>query len=323
MDNAIYSIGIPTKNRADLLAELLSSMVAFGVKVPVVISDNNSTDHTQEVIISYSDRLNIVHIRQQYDLSIAQNFNAVLRNVTTKYLMFISDDDLLLPYSASYYTSLVNLLERDHRDMLAVYVNRCIFSTSDQYKSILDRLNWKSFSADSLKVFDVNEYILHTAKVGDGGHQPGMVLNMEIVEGSNLYFFDDGGNYLDKLYFINGNRFHKVAYHSQRAVCYRVYEGNTMKMQIDDHNRLFIKKIEEIIPNKKIVKNIKKIRLVYWCLLKRDYSFYHAYTIARELGVGLLSFIRIYFIKVFRMYLSDLKKGFIKRRNSRMLCNDR
>ncbi|RZK38834.1 MAG: glycosyltransferase, partial [Hymenobacter sp.] len=57
MNEFLLSIAIPTYNRADLLSKTLESVYqqisSVADRVEVIVSNNASTDHTQQVVEAY------------------------------------------------------------------------------------------------------------------------------------------------------------------------------------------------------------------------------------------------------------------------------
>lgn len=64
-EKPLLSICIPTYNRAEYLVKSLDSLICLPEfntsEVEVVISDNASTDNTQEIVKIYTDRYNTIH----------------------------------------------------------------------------------------------------------------------------------------------------------------------------------------------------------------------------------------------------------------------
>jgi len=59
------SVLIPTYNRAEILRETLEAMCQVkrdGLGVEFVVIDNNSTDHTKEVVEAFADRLPLCYL---------------------------------------------------------------------------------------------------------------------------------------------------------------------------------------------------------------------------------------------------------------------
>jgi glycosyltransferase involved in cell wall biosynthesis len=97
------SICIPTYNRADHLANCLNSIVICqaysNLKFEVCISDNNSTDQTENVVRDASKILSIKYHKNSNNLGHARNFLKVVSMAKGNFVWLLGDDDLLLPYA--------------------------------------------------------------------------------------------------------------------------------------------------------------------------------------------------------------------------------
>jgi len=94
----LLSICIPTYNRSEFLEKTLLSIVEaqrFEEMCEVVISDNNSSDNTREVVSKFSDKYrNIRYINNESNVGADQNFIKVLNLGNGKYLKLHSDKTL-------------------------------------------------------------------------------------------------------------------------------------------------------------------------------------------------------------------------------------
>lgn len=104
MDSPILTIAIPTWNRAPLLAEALDilqkqlSEQSFTQKIQIIISDNASTDNTNEAIKGFCENnplLNIVHHTQDTNTGYFGNFRKCRELSTGAYFWLLSDNDHL------------------------------------------------------------------------------------------------------------------------------------------------------------------------------------------------------------------------------------
>ena len=89
------SVIIPTYNRADFLVETLESV--FSQTVPpyeVLVVDDGSTDETEAVMGSWSDRLRYVRQENQ-GVAVARNFG--LRLARGEWVAYLDSDDLWTP----------------------------------------------------------------------------------------------------------------------------------------------------------------------------------------------------------------------------------
>ncbi len=96
----LLSIAIPTWNRAQLLARALACLrtqiIDFKNEVEIVISDNASTDNTQEVInnfIKSAEGINIISYKQNKNTGYYGNFKKVRELSNGKFFWILSDDD--------------------------------------------------------------------------------------------------------------------------------------------------------------------------------------------------------------------------------------
>lgn len=121
----IISIVIPTYNRASRLKDMLTRLSAHTEIiedwVEVVVSDNASTDNTPDVVTAFSERTGkaVRFGRNASNVGIDGNIHAVSRLATGRYLLLMSDDDLLLPGALSRLRELV----RTTPDLLFCFVN--------------------------------------------------------------------------------------------------------------------------------------------------------------------------------------------------------
>ena len=90
------SIIIPTYNRADLLLQALESVFAQTYQnYEVIVSDDGSTDNTEEVIQQFREKINYLKNAHSGLPSVARN--AALNQANGKYIAFLDSDDLWLP----------------------------------------------------------------------------------------------------------------------------------------------------------------------------------------------------------------------------------
>jgi glycosyltransferase involved in cell wall biosynthesis len=96
MDNPLVTIGIPTYNRADgLLKEALDSALNQTYKnIEIIVSDNCSIDHTEELVQSYHDS-RIKYYKQPINIGPFRNMNFCLEKAQGVYFLMLYDDDLI------------------------------------------------------------------------------------------------------------------------------------------------------------------------------------------------------------------------------------
>ena len=102
----LLSILIPTYNRKDQLARAIDSVLGqnfkneFNEQIEVVVQNNASTDGTYEFLESIKDSSPILKIfHNPKNLQIYGNFVEPLKNAKGKYVLYLTDDDYMLPHS--------------------------------------------------------------------------------------------------------------------------------------------------------------------------------------------------------------------------------
>ena len=100
MSGIRLTVGIPTYNRAGDLRVALDSVLIqvtdeLRDKLEIMISDNASTDSTQEVIREYSERYSglVSSHRNPSNLGFSRNVDAVIRHARGDFVLLLGDDD--------------------------------------------------------------------------------------------------------------------------------------------------------------------------------------------------------------------------------------
>jgi len=113
----LVSIGIPTYERAELLARSLASALAqTHSPLEVVISDNGSQDGTENICRAAARRdARVRYLRSHHNRGSTANFNALFGACRGEYVMMLADDDWLDP---DYVTACLRALQGDARSAL-------------------------------------------------------------------------------------------------------------------------------------------------------------------------------------------------------------
>jgi glycosyltransferase involved in cell wall biosynthesis len=106
----LVSIGVPIFNGEKWVRRALDSLLRQEYpNLEIMISENASNDDTYSICLEYAaQHNNIILIRQEKNISIAENFNAVLKPANGKYFMWAAVDD---SWDKSFIGKLVNKLE--------------------------------------------------------------------------------------------------------------------------------------------------------------------------------------------------------------------
>ncbi|MBI5141415.1 MAG: glycosyltransferase family 2 protein [Nitrospirae bacterium] len=137
------SICIPTYNRAAHLANCINSIVLCNSQAnfmfQVCISDNHSTDETEEVVRTAQSVIDIKYQRNSSNLGIPRNFLNVVNMADGDFIWLIGDDDLLMPNAVA---ELYDLIDA-HPSVDFFFVNSFHLSTAylEKYPSPFDTAN--------------------------------------------------------------------------------------------------------------------------------------------------------------------------------------
>jgi glycosyltransferase involved in cell wall biosynthesis len=113
------SICIATFNRSKFIAQLLESIVGQAVECcEVIVSDNASTDDTDEVVAEFARRNErIRYFKQATNVGLDRNFDNAVTVARGDYCWLMADDDLLKP------GAIICALEALRKDFSLVVVN--------------------------------------------------------------------------------------------------------------------------------------------------------------------------------------------------------
>ena len=115
MDKPLLTIAIPTYNRASYLELCLSRIFNQLSKkeplVEVLISNNNSSDNTEEIVNRYvSQGLTVSYIRNATNIGADRNLLQCFTRAGGKYVLIMGDDDVLLEGSIK---TILDILKND------------------------------------------------------------------------------------------------------------------------------------------------------------------------------------------------------------------
>ena len=112
----LLTICIPTFNRSEQLNKLLESISKinnnFLKKIEILISDNNSTDNTKDIVSKFLYLPNIKYVQQTSNIGAAKNLIYLYNLAKGKWVFGIGDDDLI----NKDFNLLENILEKSIKD---------------------------------------------------------------------------------------------------------------------------------------------------------------------------------------------------------------
>ncbi len=110
MEQQLLTIAIPTYNRRKYLEENLNVLLPQLEKndnVEVFVSDNASTDDTESFMKKICEKYPIKYYRNEVNVGADGNFCRCFERAEGKYILILSDDDILKDHSLQYLTQLL------------------------------------------------------------------------------------------------------------------------------------------------------------------------------------------------------------------------
>jgi glycosyltransferase involved in cell wall biosynthesis len=128
------SVMIPVYNAKEFIADCLDSILSQDYQnLELVVSDDFSTDGTQNILKKYAGDERIKLLLNDRNLGITDNCNQALSYCTGEYVSFFAGDDVMLPNKI---TSQVTMLEK-HQEASMCYHRVNVFD-SDSGKTLYD-----------------------------------------------------------------------------------------------------------------------------------------------------------------------------------------
>jgi glycosyltransferase involved in cell wall biosynthesis len=117
-DFPLVTIGVPVFNDFQFIQKCLDSLLSQTYKnIKIFISDDLSTDGSQEICKRYAvNHSNIHYHRQTKNIGISKNMNFLLANCTSDYFMWAANDDV---WAANFIELLVKALEKNIDSVVA------------------------------------------------------------------------------------------------------------------------------------------------------------------------------------------------------------
>ena len=132
IDYPLVSVVVPTFNHAEFLRRAISSVLEQTyTNFEVIIVDNNSTDHTNEVIKSFDDtRLNVYKVNNNGVIAVSRNYG--VENSVGKWVAFLDSDDYW--YSTKLASLSKSLVKDTEYDVLSTHEFKFNQSTGTKKK---------------------------------------------------------------------------------------------------------------------------------------------------------------------------------------------
>jgi glycosyltransferase involved in cell wall biosynthesis len=137
------SIGLPVFNGENYLTEALDSIVVQTYSdFELIISDNASTDRTEEICRAYAAKdERIRYLRNETNLGAAKNFNRVFELTSGEYFKWAAHDDLCAP---EYLERCVEILDREPDIVLCYPKTSIVNEHGELVENYFDGFNLRS-----------------------------------------------------------------------------------------------------------------------------------------------------------------------------------
>ena len=139
----LVSIGLPVYNGERYVGQALDSILAQTFRdFELIISDNASTDRTEEICRSYAAKNSATrYVRNEKNLGAAKNFNQALELARGRYFRWVAADDLIAPECLE---RCVDVLEHNPDVLIAHTKLHIIDENSNHLSDYDDLLNFRS-----------------------------------------------------------------------------------------------------------------------------------------------------------------------------------
>lgn len=156
-DHYLLTIGIPTYNRSKYFRKCIANLYSHIGDMPwieVFVSNNDSTDDTEEIALQYLKYNNFRYYKQPVNI-VGKNFNYLYENASGDYVVACGDDDY---YSAE---TILKLLE-----VICLYPNSTLielcWQETDNKKDIIHNSGINNFVVDCTNLYTcISSVVLH------------------------------------------------------------------------------------------------------------------------------------------------------------------
>lgn len=164
----LLSIAIPTFNRAEILnnslARIIPQIVQFADRIELIVSDNCSTDHTQQIVSEYKSKnpsFRFISHLQVKNTGYYGNFKTCKELSIGQFFWLLSDNEYLTPNAIEI---IINNIQKDI-DCGAFYLNNLseLNSTLDSYSFIQNAEDFFN-SEEAYKITLISSVVFYNIK---------------------------------------------------------------------------------------------------------------------------------------------------------------
>jgi len=261
MNKYKVAICIPNYNMQDTLEKtILSALGQTYENIKIYILDNFSTDNSMNIINNYSSKYkNIIVLKNEYHLSMAENWNKLLRSINNNdFINILSADDIL---EKEYIEECISLYKKSSEPLSYIY--------SDRYNIINEKRINTEFFHDKTKIIDRDKAFLlniigfHTAPCQ-------LLINFKKLEEVG-FLSTKFGPASDMHLTLKLNSLGPVGYIKKRLVGYNISSGMTSNNKMLKYMSVLFYDLKINILNNYIPNNLKqfehqlKLDVEYFC----------------------------------------------------------
>ena len=143
----MINVIIPAYNCYSTLGRTLSSLVAqTDTNFEVIIVDDCSTEDIKSIVDDYTNKLNIIYIRNEQNLGCGMTRQVGIDNATQKFITFLDSDDMFMPYTVETFNSIIEVnpdteyLHSYFYEQIVINDNPAIFLWKDNYTACHGKL---------------------------------------------------------------------------------------------------------------------------------------------------------------------------------------
>ncbi|WP_299285168.1 glycosyltransferase [uncultured Mucilaginibacter sp.] len=275
------SIIIPTFNRAAYLKKAIESIFLQDyTDYEIIVTDNSSTDNTEEVIKSFHDD-RIVYQRNDENVGITNNHNIALKLCKGEYIHIFSDDDIMLQGCIRKKVAVLDSFPT----VGVVHSDIKIIGSDDEVISETHwaQLAWKHWSdvhkAD--KLFKGKKYHRLLYKIHNLIGLPSAMIRRSVID--KIGYFDPSFVYiLDWDFWLRLTLFYDVYYIKDKLILFRSHQLSTtskVSSLLFTERRKMKAKLIQSFPNDAFMKDYKYIEFLQKAMYYSDYSIYRIFKI--------------------------------------------
>lgn len=181
----MINIIIPAYNCSSTLGRTLSSLVAqTDTSFEVIVVDDCSTEDIKSIIEDYTNKLNIIYIRNEQNLGCGMTRQVGIDNATQKFITFLDSDDLFMPYTVETFNSIIEAnpdteyLHSYFYEQIIIDNNPAVFLWKDNYTACHGKL----YNVELIRKYGIRNS--HLVKWADDSFFNSMcseLMNMSII----------------------------------------------------------------------------------------------------------------------------------------------